>query len=133
MRMQLAVTGLTLFCATTNCQSAESLPEAPQSTIGYRSVAEALEALRSNANIETRVENGWTIAVDKTSNAIWSFAPDTDAAYPAVAKRTVVQRDGSVSLDMKVLCQASKEACDAFVRQFQALNARVRESMQKRR
>ena len=109
------------------------IPEVSGSTIGYRTVADALEALKGDSTVQTRVENGWTLVTDDAHKTIWSFAPSSDPAYPAVAKRTVVERGGAVSLDMRVLCQSGKLACDNFVRQFEALNDRVREYMQKQR
>lgn len=99
------------------------LPEQANSTIGYASVADALAALRAQPGVTFATERGWTIATDGAARAIWSFAPAEHAAYPSAVKRQVVGNGGKVSLEMKVLCQASKAACDDLVREFEALNA----------
>jgi hypothetical protein len=65
----------------------------------------------------------WTIIVDEKNLTVWSFAPDSYVAYPAVVKRTARSRAGGGSnIEMKVLCEATKEACDQLVREFAAMN-----------
>jgi hypothetical protein len=98
------------------------LPE-QSGSIGYASVADALAALRAQPGVTFAAERGWTIATDRAAQAIWSFAPADHAAYPSAVKRQVVDNGGKVSVEMKVLCQASKAACDDLVREFDALNA----------
>ena len=101
------------------------LPEAPGSTIGYPTVAAALAALHAKAGVVFTNQNGWTVASDEAAQTIWSFAPEGNPAFPAAVKRQFVQRDGATYLDMKVLCGASKEACDDLVRSFEQLNAEM--------
>ena len=98
------------------------LPEASQSTVGYESVAEALEALRSQRGIVFTTEEGWLIATDEAAFTIWSFAPQDYRAYPAVVKRQVVARGSGSSIHMNILCEASKMACDDLVRDFAEMN-----------
>jgi hypothetical protein len=98
------------------------LPEAPNSTIGYASAAEALAALRVKPGVEISTQKGWTVATDSPARTIWSFTPAAHPAHPAAVKRSVVQQGDQVSLEMKVLCQAGKAACDDLVRDFTALN-----------
>jgi hypothetical protein len=116
-----AITITVAFAQHSNAagQSAtQPLAEASQSTIGFESVAEAEEALRSTRGVEFRNENGWLIAMDKTAHTIWSFAPPSYSAYPAVVKRQAVQQGSGVVARISILCEASKEACDALVRTF---------------
>jgi hypothetical protein len=54
------------------------------------------------------------------------FAPASHPAHPAVVKRVVRARPGGGSdVNMSVLCEASKEACDQLVREFDAMNRRL--------
>lgn len=105
-----------------------SLPETQQSVIEYRSVAEALAGLRSKPGTEMSVQGKWTIAYESAAHVIWSFAPEDHPAYPAVVKRAVVVRDGKTMIDMGVICQASKSACDGLVREFIQMNENMRSS-----
>lgn len=106
------------------------LPELRGSSIGYSSVEEALEALKTKPGTQVRDESGWTIIADRESaseRTLWAFTPPGHPAHPAAVKRIVTERDGTIYLDMKVLCQARKEPCDQLVRDFQALNDSVRQ------
>jgi hypothetical protein len=98
------------------------------SSIGYPSVAAALADLHSKADVKFSVQNGWTIADDRSHFTLWSFPPESDPAYPSVVKRTAVQQGKGISMDMKVLCQSTQSACDKLVADFNALNERVRDS-----
>jgi hypothetical protein len=91
--------------------------------IGYKSVAEARAALTAIPGVQTSQQNGWLVVIDKASGTVWSFSPPNDQAYPAVVKRQVVQREGRAFIDMHVLCEAPKAACDRLVEDFKALNA----------
>jgi hypothetical protein len=104
--------------------------EARSSTIGYPTVAAALADLRKKPDVEVSVQNGWTIAADKSHFTIWSFAPPGNPAYPAVVRRAAVQTATGVNMNMDVLCEASKSACDQLMLDFQALNQRVQGSFQ---
>ena len=98
------------------------LPEAPNSTIGYPTVAAALAALRSRPGVQFTNENGWTIATDEAAYTIWSFAPTDYPAFPAVVRRQVVTRGATTGIEMTILCEASKAACDDLVRVFARMN-----------
>lgn len=103
---------------------AQPLPESPNSSIGYPSVATALADLRARSEIEFSTQNGWTIAVDEHTRTIWSFSPSTYPAYPAVVKRHVKPNEtGGSTIEMSVLCEAEKEPCDELVRTFDQMTA----------
>jgi hypothetical protein len=103
--------------------------EVYSSRIGYPTVDAALKDLHSHADVEFREEHGWTTASDTSHNTVWSFPPVGNPAYPSAVKRMAVQDGKGVSMKMDVLCQASQNACDKLVEDFNALNERVRESM----
>lgn len=99
------------------------------SSIGYPTVAAALKDLQSKPGVKFSVQNGWTIAEDRDHFTLWSFAPEGDPAYPSAVKRTAVQQPGgSITMDMRVLCQSTQAACDKLVADFNALNVRMRDS-----
>lgn len=102
------------------------IPEVSRNSIEYSSVAEALDALHHRKDVQFSIVRGWTIVADPSHLTLWSFAPATDAAYPAAVMRVVRSNSGGGSyIDMSVLCEASKEACDNMVREFEALNNRL--------
>jgi hypothetical protein len=107
-----------------------SLPESERSDIGYASVREALTALRATPGAQVGEQDGWTIVQARESDksmALWSFTPPNDPANPSAVKRVVTEKDGSVQIEMHVLCEASKQACDQLVRDFEALNERAKQ------
>jgi hypothetical protein len=98
------------------------LPEASES-VGYETVAAALADLRSNPNVVFTTENGWLIGTNEAAYTIWSFAPKGYPAYPAVVKRQVHPKGTGSQIEMAVLCEASKSACDELVRTFAQMNS----------
>jgi hypothetical protein len=98
------------------------------SSIGYPSVAVALADLHSKPEVRFSIQNGWTIAEDRSRFTVWSFPPEGDPAYPSAVKRTAVQTSSGVNMDMKILCQSTQAACDKLVADFNAMNERMRDS-----
>ena len=98
------------------------LPEKPDSNIGYETVAAALAGLRSRPGMVFTTEKGWLIATEEAAYTIWSFAPQGYPAYPAVVKRQVIPKGTGSLIEMSVLCEASKSACDDLVRTFSQMN-----------
>lgn len=97
--------------------------------IGYPTVADALEDLRARPDVQLSIQDGWTIVNDPVSQTLWSFTPPGHPAHPTAVKRTIIERDGNIDMDMRALCQAAKADCDALMREFEALNAAFRESL----
>jgi hypothetical protein len=104
--------------------STPPIEEDSSSDIGYATVAGALENLRLRQDVAITVQNGWVIVADQAAKSVWSFAPPGHPAYPAAVRRQAVETAQGTALEMKVLCEASKQACDDLVREFQQLNAR---------
>jgi hypothetical protein len=105
-----------------------------KSAIGYTSVQEALESLKSKPGISVTVTNpdSWVIIVEPQPYTQWSFTPAGHYAYPAVVRREIKQRDGAIAVEMSALCQAEKAACDKLLEEFKQLNERMRQSIQDR-
>lgn len=132
--------GLPLWLALMSpCAAQQEAPlkETPGafSKYGYRTVAEALEGLKRQpgATVEVTKPDGWTIVTQPEPDyAIWSFTPAGHYAHPAVVRRGVVEANGSVSVRMNALCEADKASCDRLIREFQALNAKMRDDVRSR-
>ena len=119
------------LCLAAATPRADPIPEAPKSTVGYPTAEAALAALRAKPGITFAEQDGWTIATDDADNAVWSFPPERDPAYPAVVRRQMTPGPkGSVSVQMDVLCSASKTACDDLVRAFERMNEEVKAQLQ---
>lgn len=116
--------------AAAGCATAPASPP-PVSSIGYSSVAEAMAALRARPDVEIAERDGWTIVTERSNHVIWSFTPAGHPAHPAAVKRTVVQMGDGIGVQMNVLCQARKADCDTLVAEFQALNERMRQDIQR--
>lgn len=107
-------------------QPQEPLTEAPASTVGYMTVDGALKDLHARPGVVFSTKDGWTVANEAATATLWSFPPPGHPAYPSAVKRRVVQDGDRVKIEMQVLCQASKAACDDLVRTFEQLNAQIR-------
>jgi hypothetical protein len=123
------VAGLVMSFSST---LAAQIRESQNNEIGYATVAEALATLRGRPDVQISQQGGWTIVSDSVSSTIWSFTPSDHPAYPSAVKRSVVSRDGSTYMDMKVLCESTKTACDKLVVDFQQLNQRATASIAER-
>lgn len=101
---------------------------------GYRTVAEALAGLkaRPGAIVQVTQPDGWTvITLPEPEYELWSFTPPGHYAYPAAVRRAIKQADGRVYVEMSALCEADKAPCDRLVREFQQLNQKMREDIQR--
>ena len=113
------------FVASASAQQAGSTNT---TRINYPSVAAALEGLRARSDVDIRTQDGWTIVDDRASSSQWTFTPPNEPAYPAVVKRVVTNRNGALFVEMAVLCQAEKLACDKLVAEFTEMNEALRQS-----
>lgn len=104
-----------------------------QPSIGYPSVAAALESLANDPAVELREEAEWTVAdAEEGGNIVlWTFSSSIHEAHPAAIKRTIYREEGAVRLEMTVLCEAEQEACDALVTEFQKLNDSMRRYLER--
>lgn len=92
----------------------EPLPADLSAGIEYTSVAEARTAVAARPGIDTRTINGWAVLTDEAARAIWSFAPESSPAYPAVIKRWVdAVGENASAARMAMLCEGDKRTCDA--------------------
>ena len=90
------------------------------------SVNKELAMLKNDPKSLIRNDGGWIIV--QNGHTHWSFAPENHEAYPAFAKREIIERGGKAVIHMSITCGAAKEACDRFVQAFKELNDKIRES-----
>jgi len=123
--MRIAVVSLTLVALLSAGVRADD------SSIGYPTVDAALDALRKDPHAQFSTRDGWTIvATEENGNhVLWSFTPKGHSAYPAAVKRTVLEKDGAVLINMQVLCFGTQAGCDKLVADFKELNERIKQSM----
>lgn len=115
-------------------QTASTSEATGESVIAYATVQEALDALkaRPEVRVETTKPDAWT-TVSETGDVQWSFTPASHYAYPAVVRRaTKKDAQGNLSLEMTSLCQAPKPSCDQLIKEFVALNERIRQEVKAR-
>ncbi|HCO58972.1 MAG TPA: molecular chaperone DnaJ [Porticoccaceae bacterium] len=92
-------------------------------------VSELLETLKSNPDVQVRVDRGWQIAEVKSERALYSFTPETHPAHPSYVKRQIIQKEGSIFIETSARCGAEKNVCDQLVRRFVELNNKVKNSI----
>jgi hypothetical protein len=97
---------------------AQSRAGSTSTAIGYRTVAQALAAVKQMKGVSVDTVRGWTIVTDEANLTVWSFAPRTDPSYPAVVRRTVTSTGTGSKVTLDVLCEAKKSACDNLRREF---------------
>jgi hypothetical protein len=102
--------------------------------VGYKSVAEALEALKRIPGVQVQITkpDAWTI-INEPGNKQWSFTPASHAAYPAVVRREIkIDAYDGVFSEMTALCESPKPNCDKLIEDFKVLNDQMRQSIQSR-
>ena len=107
----------------------------PDSGVGFKTVSEALETLKTKpgVNVKFTQPDNWTVISAPDSKTVWSFTPSAHYAYPAVVKRELkVRANGDVYIETRALCQAEKVACDKLIEEFNQLNSRTRSAVQQR-
>ena len=101
--------------------SADAAMAEERGDVGYPNVATALQDLRSRPDVESNVQNNWTIFADPKAKMVWLFAQPGHPAYPAVVRRQPIETNRGIVLETKILCEAPQQACDDLVRQFQQM------------
>lgn len=101
--------------------------------IGFKTVAETLAFLKAKSSISFSLTkpDGWIIANDSEAYTVRSFTPDWHPAHPAVLKRELKHSEkGDVDIEMSAFFQAEKKTCDTLMKEFDALNSKVRTHVQ---
>jgi hypothetical protein len=103
------------------------------SDLGYSTVASALTGLQKKDGVRVSRQGGWTVIDDRAALTLWSFTPEGHPAHPAVIQRTIVEDQGNLFVQMHVLCEATKPACDNLVADFGKLNQQMTEDLRRRK
>ena len=107
----------------------------PGLNVNSGTVSETLERARalSGASVTTTKPDAWVIVTEAGGMKVWSFTPSTHDAYPAVVLRHLKVRDnGNLYVEMTGHCEADKVSCDKLMKEFEALNERMRQQVQSR-
>lgn len=96
--------------------------------IGFKTVAEARAALgKRDGAVATTDDLGWTVVSEGRTQTLWTFVPASHPAFPSLVRRQLVEREGTLFIEMETLCEAKKkDACDLLEREFDALNERAK-------
>ena len=120
--LAIAVAALTATAA-----AAQPADDKPPSGIGFPSVAATLDALRTKPGAEMMQQDGWTVVSEPAERTMWSFTPPSHPAHPGVVRRTILETDDGIAVQMSILCEATKSACDGLLKDFTDLNTQMRE------
>jgi hypothetical protein len=136
--MRILPFGLLLLAAwCAQAQPPVAAPGTPQaaSRIGYKSVAEALAALRARTDVSFEEQkSGWLIALEPGGATSWTFVPRNHLAWPAVVKRTLVDfGGGDYNVLMSILCEGRSKACEELAAEFNARNEKLRQEIARER
>ena len=123
----LAISVIMFGCGATS-PTKEDLGYQGQNREGL-AVSELLEQLKSSPDVQVRTERGWEVAEVKSERALYSFTPEIHPAHPSYVKREVVEKDGSIYIEITASCGAEKSVCDQLIRDFIELNNKVKENM----
>jgi hypothetical protein len=103
--------------------------------IEFKTVAAALEKIRAKPGVAISVTtpDSWIIVSESGGMVVWSFAPATHPAYPAVVRRAiVVGPDGVLRIETSGLCEAEQAPCDKLMSEFREMNAKAQQAIQRR-
>jgi len=81
----------------------------------FDSLSQLYADLRSEANRGWRVIERSTHVTFAGGQMIWTFARDSQPAFPAVACLQIVPVDDSIEAIVQTRCEGAKDACDAVV------------------
>lgn len=105
-----------------------TLSAADDGSIEYPSVEAALQRLKNQPAANISTQGGWTIIslVEEGHHVIWFFSPQEHDAYPAMVKRTYLEKDGGIEIVTTTSCQAPKKKCDALAEQFSKISGNIK-------
>ena len=133
--MALAISAHASLAAAQAASPPASAASEPGLNVNSGTVAETLEKAKAlpGASVTTTKPDAWVIVTETGGMKIWSFTPPTHYAYPAVVLRHLKVRDnGDLYVEMTGHCEADKAACDKLMKEFEALNERMRQQVQNR-
>jgi hypothetical protein len=81
----------------------------------FNSLSQLYDDLRNEANRGWQVLERATHVTFVGDQKIWTFARESQPAFPAVACLQIAPVDDSIQAIVQVRCEGAKEACDAVV------------------
>jgi hypothetical protein len=82
---------------------------------------ESLSRLYADLRGEAEANRGWQVLERAThvtfvgNQMVWTFARESQPAFPAVACLQIVPADDSIQAIVQTRCEGAKDACDAVV------------------
>ncbi len=106
---------------------------AQPSPIGYATIEEAYNALKSDSAVGMQEYDGWTIFNQKGEGKyiLWSFTPDDHPAHPSAIRREIVKKDDEILIKMDAMCNSNRLDCDLLIDQFKQINERISQNWTK--
>ena len=133
--LALAISAYAGLAAAQPVSPPASAASEPGLTVNSGTVAETLEKAKAlpGASVTTTKPDAWVIVTEIGGMKLWSFTPPTHYAYPAVVLRHLKVKDnGDLYVEMTAHCEADKAVCDKLMKEFEALNERMRQQVQNR-
>ena len=89
------------------------------------------EIVKVRANKVDQSQTGWIIVDVPSEYTRYFFVSDTkDPAFPAMFKRSVVEKDNSIVMHTDVTCEGNRDACDSYLAAFQNQDEEMQQSFQ---
>jgi hypothetical protein len=98
--------------------------------VGFNSVEEAKRSLALAKGISADRVDRWQLFVDDENGVVWVFPEKGRAGYPSVIRRRVVNDQGHLAIETRVLCEAVQSECEALMRQLSELDVTIQKRMQ---
>ncbi len=86
----------------------------------FESLSQLLADLRSEASTADPAKDGWRVLERPThitfvhGQMIWTFARESQPAFPAAACLQIVPADGGIGAVVQTRCEGATDACDAL-------------------
>ena len=123
-----------LLVGTVALSSIQTIPARAAEICGrtMTSPGQLLDTLRNEAGIELIHQDDLYLAfAEEARGIVWTFTRPNHPAHPAVVCRQVVQQGEDIGVETRVLCGGRKTACDRMVADFQDLNERMKQDIQR--
>ena len=89
------------------------------------------ELVKVRANRVDQSQTGWVIVDVPSEYTRYFFVSNTkDPAFPAMFKRSVVEKDSSITMQTEVTCEGDRGACDNYLDVFQNQDKEMQKSFQ---
>lgn len=90
------------------------------------------ELVADGRNRVDQSQKPWIIVEVASERTLYYFIGNTnEPAFPSVYIRKPVEKDGSISIQTRVICESAKEECDKWLVEFQKMDEQIKQRMQR--